>query len=95
MEDVVKAPQKAESIEIILSPTTYPVAYKNRLEELIEQGEFDTREEAEEYIKTNPIVLELFYEKHFGLFAIDTFAVESEDSFSPYSRKRIVCDDDE
>ena len=60
-----------------------PIAYQNRLEELIECGL--TKQEAEEAILTERIHLEIYYSKGSGLFAVDCEAVESGTIYNPYT----------
>ena len=93
MENVIIAnnAENYESIQIILNPERFPIAFKNKVEELMEQGAFDTKEEAEHWVKTTPIELELYYEKDSGLFAVESEAIESDSVCSPYSGKDIVC----
>lgn len=93
MENVIIAnnSENYESIQIILNPERFPIAYKNKVEELMEQGAFDTKEKAEHWVKTTPIELELYYEKDSGLFAVESEAIESNSVCSPYSGKDIVC----
>ena len=84
-----------ETIDIHLSPGVYPIAYKNRIDELMEEEAFDNEEDAEAHVRTNPITLELYYEKGIGLFAVETDAVEAEAACSPYTRRPIICDEDD
>lgn len=79
-----------EIIEVRLSKEKTPIAYKNKLDELLESGAFDTRAEAEKWLSENTIVLELYYEKHHGLFAVESDAIPSGGIHSPYSDKEIV-----
>ena len=81
-----------ETIEVRLTPGKYPVAYKAKIDELMEQGAFNNRESAERWVMENPICLELIYEKHSGLFAVESEAIESDSIVSPYSKNIIVCD---
>ena len=92
MYNTIKAPepQYAEVIDVLLTPEKYPIAFKNKVDELMEQEAFDTKEEAEHWVRTTPIGLEIFYEKHSGLFAIESEAVESGCCTSPYTQKDIV-----
>jgi hypothetical protein len=46
---------------------------------------FDSEEEAIKWIETTPFELELYYEKGYGLFAVEAEAVENTDVHSPYS----------
>ena len=76
-----------ESINVILSRKKTPIAFQNKLNELMEEGAFENEEEAIKWIETNPIELELYYEKGNGLFAVESGAVESRaDLVSPYTK---------
>lgn len=81
-----------ETIEVKLTPGKYPVAYKAKIDELMEQGAFNTREKAERWVMENPICLELIYEKHSGLFAVESEAIETDSLVSPYSKEPIICE---
>lgn len=81
-----------ESITITLTREKYPIAFKAKLEELIEEGVFETEDEAIDWIESTPIELEIYYEKGFGLFAVEFEAVESNEAYSPYTKAEIVCD---
>jgi hypothetical protein len=81
-----------ESIMITLTREKYPIAFKAKLEELIEEGAFETEDEAIKWIESNPIELEIYYEKGSGLFAVESEAVESNGTYSPYTKAEIVCD---
>ena len=74
-----------ETIQVRLTEETFPTAFKAKLEELIGQGM--TEEDARRWILSTPIVLELYYEKDSGLFAVESDALEScpESIHSPYS----------
>ena len=78
---------KIETIEVILTEDNYPIAYKNKLDELMEQEVFPSRKEAIRWLSKTPITLELYYEKHSGLFAVESGALEAtpESIRSPYS----------
>ena len=82
--------EQAEYIDIYLTEKL-PIAFKTKVDELLEQGCFKTREEAEEDVRRYPIQLELVYEKHFGLFAVESEALEL--CTSPYSGKEIEIDE--
>ena len=84
----VNPAEQYESFMIILDEKKYPIAHQMKLEELMEQGAFDSVEEAKEWINTTPIELELYYEKHSGLFAVEADAVEciSHTLCSPYTK---------
>ena len=83
---------EVETIEIKLDRIKTPISFKNKVDELMEQGAFDTREDAEKWVEETPIVLELMYEKHSGLFAVESESIESG-VFSPYTREEIEVED--
>lgn len=83
---------ETETIEIRLDRDKTPISFKNKVDELMEQGAFDTREEAEKWVEETPIVLEMMYEKHSGLFAVESESIESG-VFSPYTREEIEIED--
>ena len=76
-----------ESIKVTLSKGEYPIAYNNKIEE----GLYKTTEDAENDNPTIEIEMEIYYEKHYGLFAVESEAVESGTIYSPYSNE--LCDD--
>lgn len=76
-----------EPITIILTKENSPIAYNNKIEELVESGAYSSKEEAEENHKIIAIECEIYYEKSYGLFAVDADAVESGTIYSPYSGK--------
>lgn len=79
-----------EPITIILSKEITPIAYRNKIEEYVEQGLYHSIEEAEVKNPKIEIECEIYCEKHIGLFAVESGAVESGTIFSPYSGD--VCD---
>ena len=81
----IHKPEDAETISVLLTPGDFPLAYKEKVDELMEQGAFNTREEAERWVRTTPIELELYYEKHSGLFAVESESLECSGIKSPYS----------
>lgn len=70
------------TIEVTLTESGTPLLFKKKLEELMEQGAFDTEEEAKAWIEDTPIVLCLIYQKHSGLYAVEDDAVDT--TVSPY-----------
>lgn len=80
-----------ESIKVTLSKGEYPIAYNNKIEELVEEGLYKTTEDAENDNPTIEIEMEIYYEKHYGLFAVESAAVESGTIYSPYTSE--LCDD--
>jgi hypothetical protein len=81
-----------ETIAVLLTRRTFPIAFQNKLNELMEQGAFDSEEEATRWIESTPIILEIMYEKHSGLFAVESEAIESGIIVSPYSGEEIEDD---
>lgn len=82
-----------ETIDICLNPEQYRIAFRNKVDELMEEGAFDNKEDAEAYVRQNPITLELYYEKGIGLFAVESETVAAEAACSPYTHRPIVEDD--
>ena len=76
-----------ESIIVVLTKDRYPIAYRTKIEELVEQGCYDTIEDAEIDNPRIKIDLELYYDKHSGLFGVEAEAIEcgAESICSPYS----------
>ncbi len=90
-EGVVMAHPSNEIETIEVNLTRFPTASKNKVEELLEYGCADTEAEARNFIMQNNIVLELYYEKGYGLFAVESDALEcGAELVSPYTRKPIV-----
>ena len=80
-----------EPLKITIDKVNTPIAYNNKIEELVEQGAYPTIEDAE---KNNPSFImdcEIYYEKGCGLFAVEEGAVESGTVFSPYTGE--VCEE--
>lgn len=76
-----------ESIMVKLDEFKHPIAFKTKLDELIESGM--TAEEARVFIQTTPIELEIYYQKDSGLFAVEAEAVDSGTVYSPYSGEEL------
>ena len=81
-----------ESIYITIRRDNYPILYQRKLEEMVEEGNYSTIEDAE---KNNPIItieLELYYDKGYGLYGVETGAVESgaESLCSPYTAEPML-----
>lgn len=80
-----------EYIKITISKENYPIAYRNKIEELVEQGAYADAELAEFHNPTFEMDCELYYDKHSGLFAVECGAVEAGTIYSPYSGE--LCED--
>lgn len=89
-EKVIVPSNEEEYIDISLTPYSFPIAFKNKVDELLEQKLFDNRKDAEDDVMSCPITLNLVYEKHSGLFAVESEALNL--CTSPYSGKEIEID---
>ena len=83
----INKPGHEEVIEIRLSREKTPKAFKEKLEELMEEGAFNTEKEAIEWIEKNPFVMEIYYERGSGLFLVESEALENGDIVSPYTKE--------
>ena len=82
-----------ESIKVFLSPIDTPIAYENKIQELVEQGM--SLEEAKNFVGTIPIELEIYYSKNNGLFGVEAEAVESGTVYNPYTSELLEEADDD
>ena len=91
-ETLTAAPAgEEETIDILLSEERFPRTREAKLEELLEHGAFDSRDEAERWLDQNPICVELIYEKGSGLFAVESEALSCPCCvISPYSGKDVI-----
>lgn len=78
--------------DVVLTKDKFPIAYENKVKELMDECSM-SREEAENAIKDMKIELEVYYEVGYGLFAIESEAVESGTIYSPYSGE--LCEEPE
>lgn len=76
-------------IEVTLTPEKFPEAFEAKVLELLDEGVYDDRVQAEKFVRTTPITLEIIYEPGQGLFAIESEAIETGLCKSPYSGKTI------
>ena len=83
----INKPGHEEVIEIRLSREKTPKAFKEKLEELMEEGAFNTEKEAIEWIEKTPFVMEIYYERGSGLFLVESEALENSDIVSPYTKE--------
>ena len=95
MEDTIKinGEDTYESILVLLTREKFPIAFQNKLKELMECKAFDSEAEAIKWIESTPIEMELYYEKDYGLFMVESEAIEGSTVFSPYSQKELVAED--
>ena len=76
-----------DSVKIKL--INYPEAFMAKCEEFVEEGLATNIEDAMEQLSDCKIDLQLIYDKHNGLFAVEAETVEScsEDIYSPYANE--------
>lgn len=80
------AQQYEKLCNVKLDKEKYPIAYGRRVDELVSLGVAKTREEAEEIVAGEEVELELYYSPNYGLFAVDSTAVEDGATiYDPYS----------
>ena len=72
---------------VVLTKDKYPIAFEEKVQELLEEKCASTREEAEKMVSEMEIELEIYYEKGTGLFAVESGAVESGTIYSPYTKE--------
>ena len=78
---------ECETVDITLMPEKYPVAFERKVRCVISGGM--PRQEAEEYVRTTPICLEVYYDIGRGLFAVESEAVDNTEIFNPYTGEEI------
>ena len=87
--------EQYESINVRLSKDKTPIAFENKVQELLEQGAFDCREKAEKWLSETDFEMEMYYQKDYGLFLVDAEAVEyGADIYSPYTSEKYERFDD-
>jgi hypothetical protein len=77
-------------IEVTLTPEKFPEAFEAKVLELLDEGVYDDRVQAEKFVRTTPIILEIIYEPGQGLFAIESEALETGTCVSPYSSLPVI-----
>ncbi len=87
MEELRITEEDGHVVDVFLKPNTQPYIAKRA--ELVRCGM--SEEDAEAWLLTTPIPLELFYTKT-GLFGVESEAVESCDIYNPYSGETIPND---
>lgn len=76
-----------EVIEVITTPTVNPEIFRRRVKCLMLSGL--SQEEAEKFVASTPLQLELFYDVALGAFAIDAEAVGNTPLYNPYTGEEI------
>lgn len=80
-----------EPIHITITEMEQPIAYNQKIDELVEQGAYPNREEAKKKNQVFHFDMEMYYQKHSGLFIVEEGAVESGTVYSPYDGE--LCDE--
>lgn len=74
--------------KIKLTKEKFPIAFENKVQELIEDGGY-SRKDAKELVENMDFELEIYYHKGYGLFAVESDAVEDlADIYSPYTAEK-------
>lgn len=90
----------AENVEhlcnIRLTKENFPIAFSEKVNELYEDAQGSvSREECETLVENMTFELEIYYHKGYGLFAVESDAIEmGADIFSPYNGEEYEGDDD-
>lgn len=81
-----------ESINVVVTKDRYPIVYRRKIEEFVENGAYETIEDAEIDNPRIEIELELYYDKGWGLYGVESEAVSSsaESICSPYSGEPMI-----
>jgi hypothetical protein len=94
MNDELIIPADAgETLDIYLSPTTYPVAFERKIRCLMNSGL--SKEEAEAVLLTSPIQVEIFYDIDRGLFAIESEPIGYIPVFNPFTGEELKKEEEE
>jgi hypothetical protein len=91
-DDLIITETEGETIDILLTPEKYPVAFDRKVRCIMSSGM--TRQEAEEYVRITPLCMELLYDIGRGLFAVESEAVANTHIFNPYTGKEIAKEDE-
>lgn len=78
---------EGEVFEVITTPTVNPEMFRRRVKCLTLSGL--SQEEAEKFVASTPLQLELFYDVGLGAFAIDAEAVGNTPLYNPYTGDEI------
>jgi hypothetical protein len=81
-----------ESINVVITKDRYPILYRRKIEELVEQKAYETIEDAEIDNPRFEIELELYYDKEWGLYGVESEAISSsaESICSPYTGESMI-----
>ncbi len=88
MEELRITTEEDQIVNVFLKPNTE--VYKRRKYELVASGMND--DEADDYLSTTPIQLELFYSESQGLWGVESEALDNCEIYNPYSGKEVPND---
>jgi hypothetical protein len=80
-----------EPIHITITESEQPIAYNQKIDELVEQGAYPNRGEAKKKNQVFHFDMEMYYQKHSGLFIVEEGAVEAGTIYYPYDGE--LCDE--
>lgn len=81
----------AEIITVTITEEKAPIAYNNKIKELLSLGTYETEEEAKADNPEFEIDLEIYYELNNGFFAVEQEAIDSyAEIYSPYNGEECV-----
>ena len=81
-----------ELINIRLNPNEHPIAFNNKVEELMEECGY-SRKDAEKEVRNMVFEMELYYQKGQGLFLVESEALDSGvELVSPYNGEELNTD---
>ncbi len=72
-------------IKIKLNKEDHTKAFDALVEALTKNNTFPTKEEAEKYVENEEIRLELYYDKYYGFFAVETEAIDLSPTYNPFT----------
>lgn len=76
-----------EVIEVVTTPQINPEMFRRRVRSQMLSGL--SQQEAETFVASTPLQMELFYDVDLGAFAIDAEAVGNTPLYNPYTGKEI------
>lgn len=86
MSMILNDSDKIETINITISEEKMPIAYNNKIKELMSLGDYKTVEEAKADNPYFNLDMEIYYEINNGFFMVEAEAVDSyAEIYSPYN----------
>ncbi len=85
-----------ECITVYLSEDKTPIAFDTKLKELMEQKAFDDEDEAKKWIRNTPFEMEIYYSFGYGLFMVESEAVDGgANIYDPYTTEILEENDED